>query len=125
MSVKTIGKVQNVSLWVLQISLAFWAIAGGYYMVNHYEFLATAWALKALPRVVWVMLGSFEIVCGAGLVIPMFIKKPKLTAMAAMGLTMTSLVGLALYSSFSGFPGSLWGLIPALFTGLIAYKRSR
>lgn len=107
----------NILLWVLQILLALYSIIGGLYMINNYEMLANAWALSSLPKPAWLVLGIIQILLAIGLVLP------KLTIISAIGLVVISLMGLALYAAYAGFPGLLWGVGPAILFALVAYGR--
>jgi len=113
----------NILLWVLQVVFAAWSITGALYMMNHYEELASMWALTTLPSFTWTLLGNLEILFALGLVVPGILKKwPQITVFSAWGLTALFLLGLALYSAYTGV-GMLWAIAPALLTAFIAYKR--
>ena len=113
----------NILLWLLQILLALWNTTGGVYMVNNYEKLAKVWALDALPKPVWIILGALEILFALGLVLPGAIKVlPKLTPISAVCLAVISLLGIALYVAYAG-SGILWALVPAVLAAFVAYGR--
>jgi hypothetical protein len=108
----------NILLWVLQIGLALWNLTGAGYMISHYQNLANAWALGALPGPVWVVYGVLEIVFALGLLMP------KLVSGAAIGLAVLVLLGCALFTQYTG-AGLLWAFVPAILLGFVAYKRKR
>jgi hypothetical protein len=108
----------NVLLWILQILLAFWNLTGAVYMVFHYQNLANAWALSALPRPVWVAYGVLEAVFAIGLLLP------KLVSGAAVALAVLVLLGIGLFTQYTGL-GLLWAFVPALLLAFVAYKRKR
>ena len=112
----------NILLWVLQILLALWNIIGGIFIVNNYEKVVTEWALNALPRPLWITLGVLQILLAIGLILP-WEKLRKLTSVAAACLSVLSLLGIALYAQYAGFPGILWGVVPAILAAFVAYKR--
>lgn len=112
----------NILLWILQILLAFWEIVGGLFLLRNYEKVATAHALAALPGPVWIALALLQILFALGLVIPGKNLR-KLNSAAATGLAALSLLGIALYTQYHGFPGMLWGLVPALLAAFVAFKR--
>ncbi len=112
----------NFLLWVLRILLALWNMVGGIYVVNNYEKVATKWALKALPTPVWIALGVLQILFALALILPGS-KWRKLTPVAAACLSALSLLGIALYAQYAGFPGILWGVLPALLAAFVAYNR--
>ncbi len=114
----------SILLWVLQILLALWNIAGGIYIINNYEKLANAWALNALHRPAWMALGVLQALFALGLVLPGALRVlPKLTPISAACLAMISLLGIALYAKYAGFPGILWGVVPAVLATFVAYGR--
>ena len=96
----------SILLWVLQILLALWNMTGGIYMINNYEKLANEWALNALPKPAWIVLGVLQILFALGLVLPGTVRVlPKLTPISAACLALLSLLGIALYVKYAGFPG--------------------
>jgi hypothetical protein len=107
----------NILLWVLQILLAFYNLIGGIYLINNYEKLANAWALNALPKPAWMALALLQALFALGLLLP------KTTSISAAGLAVTSLLGLALYVAYAGFPGLLWAVVPAVLAAFVAYGR--
>lgn len=114
----------NILLWILQIVLALYNIVGGSYMMANHRDLASPWALRAVPSPAWIVLGILQIVCALGLVIPdRFKVLPNQTALSALGIAVISLLGTVLFVSYSGFPGMLWGVIPAVLALFIAYTR--
>ena len=114
----------NILLWVLQILLALWNIIGGIYMVANYEIVAKEWALNALPKPAWMALGVLQILFAIGLVLPGAVRvMPKLTPISAACLAVISILGMALYVAYTGFPGILWAVVPAILAAFVAYGR--
>jgi hypothetical protein len=114
----------NFLLAILQAILGLWNITGGVYMTSHYPELINAWASGFFPEFFWVFLGGAQV--GVGITLIMGIahgKLRKLSTPSALVLMVITLLGIPSYSAYAGFPGFLWGLIPALLLGLIAYKR--
>jgi hypothetical protein len=111
----------NILLWVLQILLALFNMIGGIYMVNNYEKLANVWALNALPKPAWMALGLLQVLFSLGLVLP--VAGRVLTPISAVCLAVISLLGMALYVAYAGFPGMLWAVVPALLAAFVAYGR--
>jgi uncharacterized membrane protein len=106
----------NILLWILQILLALWNFTGAGYMVFHYQNLANAWALNALPKPVWVVYGVLEALFALGLFLP------KLVPGAAIGLAVLVLLGIALFTQYTGL-GLFWAFVPALLLAFVAYGR--
>jgi len=106
----------NMLLWMLQVLLAIWNFIGGAYTVFNYENLRSAWA-AFLPKPVWVVLCLLQVLFAFGLV------WPKLTPFSAAYLAANALLGCALFAQYAGFPGMLWGVLPALLAAFVAYGR--
>ena len=115
----------NILLWVLQALLAFWNVTGGLYTISNYEKLKGAWA-GDLPKAAWVTLSVLQILFALGLILPgAFRVLPKLTPIAAAYLTLNALLGCVLFAKYAGFPGILWGVVPAILAAFVAYGRLR
>lgn len=112
----------NILLWVLQILLALWEAVGGNYVIENFHKIADGWALKAFPEPVWITFGVLQILLALGLIIP-GAKLRKLNSIAASLLALLSLSGLAFYAQYTGFPGILWGVVPAILLAFVAYER--
>lgn len=106
----------NTLLWVLQILLALWNLIGGSYEITHYATLEGDWA-KGLPNSVWTAYGSLQILSALGLF------WPKLARFSAIFLALLELSGCALFAKYAGFPGCLWGVVPAALLAFVAYGR--
>ncbi len=101
-------------------------MVGGIYLVNNYDKVANAWALNALPKPAWMVLVMLQILFALGLILPSAVRVlPKLTLISAASLAAISLLGIALYDAYVGFPGILWGVVPAILVAFVAYKRWR
>jgi hypothetical protein len=95
-------------------------------MINNYKILANRWAFYALPMPFWIVLGLLQVVFSLGLVLPGITQMwRKVPFISAVSLAVISVFGTVLYVSYSGFPGVLWGVVPALLLAFVAYKRGR
>ncbi len=113
----------NILLWVLQTLLALWNVLGGTYTLFYYEQIKSAWATD-LPKPIWVVIALLQLLFALALVLPgLFKVSPKLTPVAAVYLAMNSLLGCVLFAQYAGFPGMLWGVIPALLAAFVAWGR--
>jgi uncharacterized membrane protein YphA (DoxX/SURF4 family) len=112
------SKQMNIILWTVQILLALWNLTGGIYTISNYESLKSAWA-SDLPKPIWVALGVLQVISAICLVVP------KLTPVAAIYLAVNALLGCLLFSKYAGFPGLLWGVVPAVLAAFVAYGRMR
>lgn len=114
----------NIFLWILQIILGLWNISGAAYMQGHYQDLATEGALAALPSTFWLVLAVVQVVLAVGTMVPKMGAVPSwMTTTSATGLALLSLASIGLFSAYAGFPGMLWGLLPAAAAAFVAYKR--
>ncbi|MGE5042004.1 MAG: DoxX family protein [Candidatus Levyibacteriota bacterium] len=111
----------NVVLWVLQVLLAFWNIFGGVYLLMNYKLVAAPWT-HSLPKIMWPVLGTVQILLAVGLVLP-GLKFRRVNVISSIGIAALYLFAILLYTPYSGFPGMLWGLIPAVIAGWIVYGR--
>ena len=107
----------NILLWILQILLAAWNLIGGTYVMSNYELIRSVWA-QNLPGPFWVVYGALQVLFALGLL------WPRLTKVAAIVLALISLSYCALSAHYAGFPGILWGVIPALLAAFVAYGRT-
>lgn len=89
----------------------------------NYEQLKGAW-VNDLPKPAWVALGVLQALFALGLVLPGAVEVlPRLTPIAAVYLAVNALLGCALFAHYAGFPGILWGVVPALLAAFVAYGR--
>jgi DoxX-like protein len=118
----------NVVLWVVQLALAFFSLAGGAYKIFMFEELAKMPAIGALPRGGWAGLGVFEMLCGVLLVVPAALKwMPVMTPLAAAALTLEGLALAALYARYSleltATNPLVWVVAMGVMAALVAYGR--
>ncbi len=106
----------NFLLWVLQILLALWNLIGGVYTFFHYENLKGGWG-NDLPKSVWMAIAVLQVLFALALLLP------KLTLIAAIYLASNAFLGCLLFAQYAGFPGMLWGVIPALLAAFVAFGR--
>ncbi len=114
----------NILVTLLQILLGLWNITGGIYMSTHHQELINEWAAGTFPAAFWVALGVIQIVLSVGLILSVGKGKlRKLATLSAIGLAIIALFGIPSYSAYAGFPGLLWGVIPAVLLLFVAYWR--
>jgi hypothetical protein len=84
----------NILLWVLQVLAALIFGASGIMKVFLFDKVSKdVPSFGALPRGVWMVLGTLELVCTVGLIVPAaFHWQPALTVVAATVLAIESLV---------------------------------
>lgn len=113
----------NILFWVLQGLLAFWNLTGGVFSAINFQKLRSPRAAK-LPKGVWLLLGGLQVLAALGLVLPgVFGVYPELTVISAGYLVFNSLLGCLLFSQYAGFPGLLWGVIPAVLAAIVLFGR--
>lgn len=113
----------NILILVIQTLLALYTLTGSFYMISNYVALANTWAYNTLPQAFWIVLGITQIVLAIILLISGYIKKHRIGAYSSVLLAVITFSGIFLYSSYAGFPGMVWGILPALVYAFIAYKR--
>jgi hypothetical protein len=118
----------NILLWVLQIALALFCLAGGAYKNFQFEELAKMPATAALPRGGWSAIGVFEMSCAVLLVVPAAAKwMPALTPLAAVALALESLALGALFARYSlkltAANPLVWVVGMGLVAAFVAYGR--
>ena len=116
----------NTFLWILQLVLALFYVAGGAYKTFMFDELAGA--MNALPRGGWRALGVVEMVGGILLILPGATGwMPHLTALAAAVLTVETLALAAFYASYSLAVAAtnplVWAVVMALLVAIVAYGR--
>jgi hypothetical protein len=118
---KKMSKSTNILLWIFQILLALYFLAGGIYMIGHYQLIATAWALQTVPQPIWMALGALQVLFALGLVLTVKIVSRQLF-ISAVGLIVISLLGIVLYAMYAGM-GMLWAVVPAILLAFVVYGR--
>lgn len=114
----------DIFTWVLQILLALWEIVGGVFLADNYQLVLNASVRHALPGLFWVAFGVVQILLAFGLLVPGSRPDARFVApVSAVFLALLSLAGIGLYGAYAGFPGMLWGIIPAALLAFIAYAR--
>lgn len=120
----------NLLLWIVQIVVALFCCMGAAWRISNYGTAAQQVAsVGALPYVVWVAIGAFEIVCALALVIPGAIKmKRRWTPLAASALAVEMLLVSGLHFRYFGLRmdagnPALWTLALAALSAFVAYGR--
>jgi uncharacterized membrane protein len=115
----------NIVLWVLQVALAFFCVAGGSYKITHFEQLqAMNASMRVLPQAFWTCVGAFESLMGLGLILPAALKlKPVLTPTAALALAVESVLLGVVYAINRDFAPVPYAAVGACLAAFIAYGR--
>ena len=115
----------NILLWVLQVAMAFFCIAGGAYKITHFEQLQPMMAsMRALPQVFWTCVGALEVLAGVGLIVPAATRiQPILTPVAAACMVVESVLITGLYLYYRDFPPVAFTVVGGLLAAFIAYGR--
>ena len=96
-------------------------------MTTHYQELINEWAFNTFPPFFWIVLGALQVLFSLGLIVSLGKGKLRnLAPVSAIGLAIIALLGIPFYTAYAGFPGLLWGIIPAILLTFVAYwRRSR
>lgn len=115
----------NVLLWIVQIVLALFFVAGGAYKITATDALAS---MAAMPPLAWRLLGVLEVAGGLLLVVPGLMGRlPGSAAIAATVLLVES-IGLSIvYASYSTTIAAtnplVWTVLLTVLTAVVAIGR--
>ena len=115
----------NILLWVVQGLLALLCVAGGSYKVFQFgQLQESVAAARALPQMVWTVLGASEFLGGLGLILPGVTRiLPALTPVAAAAVAFESLLVSAIYIAYGDHAPLPFSLSMAAMAAFIAYGR--
>ena len=115
----------NILLWILQVLAALLYGASGVMKVFMFDKVSgDVPSFGALPREVWTALGSLELVCTVGLIVPAaFHWRPMLTVVAATALAIESLVFIWVHAKYREIATILFSSVLGLLMAFIAYGR--
>lgn len=115
----------NILLWVLQILAALLYGASGVMKIFLFDKVsADVPSFGALPRHVWMALGIVELICVAGLIIPIaFHWHPELTVVAAAVLAIESLVFIGVHVKYRETTSIILSAVLGLLMVFVAYER--
>jgi uncharacterized membrane protein YphA (DoxX/SURF4 family) len=115
----------NILLWVLQILTAILYVSSGVMKVFLFDKVSKSVpSFGALPRGAWLALGILELVCTVGLLIPAALHwHPRLTVVAAVLLTVESLVFVWVHMKYAEITPIIMSGVLGLVMAFIAYGR--
>ena len=115
----------NILLWVLQIALAWFCFAGGFFQIFKIEQLQKNVAsMRALPRGLWAVLGAVAILAGLGLILPGAIHVlPGVTPIAAAVVAVENVLICAIYIRYGDRAPLNYSAVIAIVAAFIAYGR--
>ena len=118
----------NILLWILQVALALFSLAGGQYKVFHFAELAKVPSTAALSRGGWGAIGVFEMACAILLILPAAVQwMPVLTPLAAAALALEALALAVLFAQYSlaltATNPLVYVVVMALVAAFVAYGR--
>jgi uncharacterized membrane protein YphA (DoxX/SURF4 family) len=115
----------NILLWVLQILSALLYGASGVMKVFMFDKVSQdVPSFGALPRKAWMTLGILELVCIVGLIVPAaFHWQPRLTILAAVVLTVESVVFVWVHVKYREVAPMILSGVLGLLMAFIAYGR--
>jgi uncharacterized membrane protein YphA (DoxX/SURF4 family) len=115
----------NVLLWVLQVIAALLYGASGVMKVFMFDKIShDVPSFGALPRQAWLTLGTLELVCTLGLILPGALDwQPRLTVLAAALLALESLVFVWVHVKYHEVSSIIMSGVLALAMAFIVYGR--
>jgi hypothetical protein len=115
----------NVFLWMLQVALTWFCIAGGVFQIFKIEQLKKAAAsMRALPRGLWAFFGVLSLLAGVCLIVPGAIGLlPVLTPIAAAVVSTENIVISAIYVRYGDRAPLTYSAVIAIVAAFIAYGR--
>lgn len=115
----------NILLWILQILAALLYGASGVMKVFMFDRIsADVPSFGALPREAWAVLGSIELVCVVGLIVPAALRwQPALTIVAAAVLALESLVFVGVHVKHDEVGAVVMSGVLGLLMAFVAYGR--
>ena len=115
----------NILLWILQIFAALLYGASGVIEVFMFDKVSQQVpSFGALPREAWKALGILELVCTVGLIVPDALHwQPALTVVAAMVLTIESLVFVWVHAKYGEISSIILSGVLGLLMAFIVYGR--
>jgi hypothetical protein len=115
----------NILLWVLQILAALLYGASGVMKIFLFDKISEGVpSFGALPRGVWMALGTIELICVVGLIVPAAFRwKPSLTVVAATILALESLVFIGVHVKYGEITPIVMSAVLGLLMAFIAYGR--
>ncbi|MEP6765849.1 MAG: DoxX family protein, partial [Gemmatimonadaceae bacterium] len=111
--------------WVLQALAALLYGASGVMKVFMFDKISEGvQSFGALPRQAWAALGTLELVCTVGLILPSILHwHPALTVVAATILAVESLVFIFVHVKYREMPPIIMSAVLGLLMAFIAYGR--
>jgi uncharacterized membrane protein YphA (DoxX/SURF4 family) len=115
----------NILLWVLQVLAALLYAASGTMKVFMFDKVSKdVPSFGALPRQTWMALGTVELVCTVGLIVPAALHwRPELTVVAATILAIESLVFIFVHVKYREVTPIIMSGVLGLLIAFIAYGR--
>jgi hypothetical protein len=115
----------DMLLWVLQVLAALLYGSSGVMKVFMFDKVSQdVPSFGALPRKAWMTLGSLELVCTVGLIVPAALHwQPQLTILAATILAVESLVFVGVHVKYREVTPMILSGVLGLVMALIAYGR--
>jgi uncharacterized membrane protein YphA (DoxX/SURF4 family) len=115
----------NILLWVLQVLAALLYGSSGIMKVFMFDKISEQVpSFGALPRKAWMALGTVELVCTVGLIVPAALHwQPPLTVLAAIVLALESLVFVGVHVRYREIPPIIMSGELGLLMAFVAYGR--
>jgi DoxX-like family len=115
----------NILLWIVQVLAALLYGASGVMKVFMFDKVShDVPSFGALPRQAWIALGTMELVCVVGLIVPSVLRwQPVLTVVAATILAVESLLFIWVHAKYREIPTIILCGVLGLVMAFVAYGR--
>jgi uncharacterized membrane protein YphA (DoxX/SURF4 family) len=115
----------NALLWSLQVLGALVYVASGTMKVFMFERIrGQDPSFEKLPKAVWTALGTIELLCAVGLIVPGLLhRQQSLTELAAAILALESLVFIWAHAQARQLPPIVMSAVLGLLMAFLAYGR--
>ena len=115
----------NILLWILQVLAALLYAASGFMKIFMFDTISKKdSSFDALPRQAWTALGTIELICVVGLIVPAALHwQPRLTVLAAAILAVESLIFIGVHVKSREAGPIIMCIVLGLLMAFIAYGR--
>jgi hypothetical protein len=115
----------NIPLWIVQVALAWFCIAGGVFQLFKFDQLQKGVAaMRELPQGLWAFFGAFGCLAGLALILPGALGVlPVLTPVAAAAIAVQSVVISALYTRYGDSSPRMYSLAMVALAAFVSYGR--
>lgn len=114
----------NALLWIFQILLALHTIMGAVWKFTNPS--QSVSSLSLIPHWAWITMSCLELLCGLGLILPVFIRRLGILAPISATYVLAEMLlfcGLFISSGASSYGHLIYWLVVAVISAFVAYGR--